>query len=74
MTESLKLTHDRSAGVDKAHHWIPIDPNNPPARHCKWHLIVRKDGVAHHDFWEPGSRWTHYAGLPTFAPDDKTGL
>lgn len=72
MTENLKLNHTGSVLVDKTYHWIPIDPKNPP-RGSKLQLIDRRAGSATYGAWTPGSYWTHYQGLPTFDPNDKTG-
>ena len=71
MTE---LTHDGAAAVDRTYHWIPITDDHKPPQGSKLQLINRKHGSATSGQWTPGSEWTHYAGLPTFAPNDKTGL
>ena len=74
MTGNLKFTADRAAVVDKKYHWIPISKDHRPPQGGKLQLINRRNGCATYGNWTPGSEWTHYAGLPTFDPNDKTGL
>jgi hypothetical protein len=69
-TSPLKLTADRAAVVDRTYHWIPLSVSQP-ARGAKVQLINRAHGVAAYGTWEPKSQWTHYAPLPTFAPEDQ---
>ena len=71
---TLTTTRNKEVVVDKAYHWIPITDKDHPFPGSKVQLINRWSGVATYGSWTPGSEWTHYAGLPTFHPDDKTGL
>ena len=70
--KNIKLTTDRAAVVDKDYHWIPVSQAQPP-RGAKVQLINRALGVAVYGTWEPRAGWTHWAGLPTFAPEEATG-
>lgn len=70
---TLTTTSNKAVVVDKDYHWIPITDDNHPMPGSKVQLINREAGVAMYGHWRPGSEWTHYAGLPTFHPDDKTG-
>lgn len=53
-----------AASVDPSYHWLPVSADTP--RGTKLQLIVRPDGVAQYGHYTPGSKWTHYALLPTF--------
>lgn len=64
---TTKTTNDRIALVDTQHHWKPIDKANPPPMGVKLLLIERRFGVAVIGNYQADSKWTHYAGLPTFA-------
>lgn len=66
---SIKLTNDKAAVVDTEHHWKRVDRNPPPIG-AKLLLIDRRLGTATQGAFQPGRGWTHFAGLPTFAPDD----
>lgn len=57
-----------AASVDRAYHWIPVSAATP--RGTKLQLINQADGVAQYGQYTPGSAWTHYALLPTFAGSD----
>jgi hypothetical protein len=63
----IKTTNDKLALVDVRHHWILIDPKNPPPSGSKLLLIDKRLGVAVIGNYNRGGNWTHYAGLPTFA-------
>ena len=71
---TLTTTRGKEVVVDKDYHWIPITEKDHPFPGSKVQLINRFNGCATYGSWLPGSEWTHYAGLPTFHPDDKIGL
>lgn len=68
MTDSTRLSTDRAALVDSAYFWRPI-ASNPPLGGAKVQLINRPLGVAVYGSWRPGDGFTHWAPLPTFAPE-----
>lgn len=62
---TVRLSTDRSAVVDDAQKWHPIDKRTP--RGAKLQLINRKAGVATYGVLrERDDYWTHWAPMPVF--------
>jgi hypothetical protein len=69
---TARLSTDRAAVVDGDYHWREI-ATDPPRRGAKVQLINRRLGVAVYGAWTPkDTQWTHWAPLPTFAPQEET--
>ncbi len=66
MTAAGTVRVSATTASDRGYHWRPCDVDTP--RGVKLQLIDReRSGVAVYGQWQPGSQWTHWAPLPTFA-------
>lgn len=66
---NYRISSDKAAAVAPAWHWLPIDENTP--RGVKLQLINRAAGVAVYGHHTGHGDWTHWAPLPTWAPEHK---
>lgn len=64
---TLKSSSDNAATVNTELVWQPVDGDTPRGR--KLLLINKRDGVAHLGLYTLDSHWTHWQGLPVFAPE-----
>jgi len=68
-----KINASNTAAVANNVHWIPIDQHTPLG--VKLQLISRQSGIAVHGTCKVGELfYTHWAPLPTFAPNDTHGV
>ena len=68
-----KINTAGTAAVATGTHWLPIDQHTPQG--VKLQLINRQSGIAQHGTYKVCELfYTHWAPLPTFAPDDVHGI
>ena len=70
---TYKINSTGTAAVSPSVTWQPIDANTP--RGVKLQLISKSSGIAMYGTYSPSnSFYTHWAPLPTFAPNDVHGI
>lgn len=69
---AIEVNSRQTAVIDRSMHWRPIDEQTP--RGAKLQLIRRADGVAQCGILgRRETHYTHWAPLPSFAPEDDHG-